>query len=114
MQLGQKIRKLRELKDFTQEYMADKLDISQQAYSLLEKDDNIPFNRLKQISEVLEVPIEQIIGFDEKFVFNSYGANSSHIAYQIVNNERKLYEDKISLLEEILRLKDEEIARLKK
>lgn len=61
------------------------------------------------------MPIEQIVGFDEKFVFNNYASiTESNIAYQIVNNERKLYEDKINLLEKIIEMKDEEIERLKR
>jgi len=104
MKIGQKIKKLREFRSFTQEYMADKLDISQQAYSLLEKDDNIPFGRIKQVAEILDVPVEQVVGLDEKFIFNNYGSNSSQIAYQIIDNERKLYEDKIKLLEDKIQL----------
>lgn len=37
--IGNKIKNIRELKNFTQEYMAEKLDISQAAYSKLEKGD---------------------------------------------------------------------------
>lgn len=35
--IGYKIKSIRELKNLTQEYMAEKLDISQAAYSKLEK-----------------------------------------------------------------------------
>ena len=37
--IGYKIKNIRELKNFTQEYMAEKLDISQAAYSKMEKGD---------------------------------------------------------------------------
>ena len=37
--IGNKIKNIRELKNLTQEYLAEKLDISQAAYSKMEKGD---------------------------------------------------------------------------
>lgn len=37
MDIGTKIRKLRELRNYNQEYMSQKLDISQKAYSDIEQ-----------------------------------------------------------------------------
>ncbi|MDR0802540.1 MAG: helix-turn-helix domain-containing protein, partial [Fluviicola sp.] len=36
MHVGQKIKKLRELKNFTQEYMANRLEMTQPSYSKIE------------------------------------------------------------------------------
>ena len=50
------IRKIREYKNYTQEYLAAKLDISQNAYSKIELGySKISLERLFQISEVLEI-----------------------------------------------------------
>lgn len=106
MKIGQKIKKLREFRSFTQEYMAEKLDITQQAYSMIEKEDTVTFNRLQQISETLQIPIEKIINFDDQFVFNNLGekAINNNIQYHFSDKLEKLYEDKIKLLEDKIQL----------
>ncbi|QJD97110.1 helix-turn-helix transcriptional regulator [Mucilaginibacter robiniae] len=50
------IRKIREDKNYTQEYLAAKLKISQNAYSKIELGrNNITLNRLLCIAEILEI-----------------------------------------------------------
>lgn len=109
MEVGSKIKKIRELKNFTQEYMAEQLHISQSTYSRFEKDDSdITLSQLENISKILDVKIEDLINFNEKLVFNNYSsnnANQAHIINQYMSdNERKLYEDKIRLLEDKIML----------
>lgn len=118
--IGYKIKGIRELKNLTQEYMAEQLDISQAAYSKLEKGSTkISQEKLDKIAEVLEVNPEDITDFDNTKVLNSInnvkGNNSRNINYndQDINLIRKLYEDKIALLEKLLSKAEEEIERLK-
>ncbi|TAE49422.1 MAG: XRE family transcriptional regulator, partial [Cytophagales bacterium] len=55
MEIGKKIKKLRELRNITQEYMAEKLDTSQQNYSRWEKGEiEITVSRLEQIAKILD------------------------------------------------------------
>ncbi len=71
MKVGQKIKKLREFKNFTQEYMAVQLEMSAANYSRLERDEiPLTLEKLQSISEVLEVNYLDILTFDEKQVFN--------------------------------------------
>lgn len=118
--IGYKIKNIRELKNLTQEYMAEKLDISQAAYSKLEKGTTkISQDKLEKIAEVLDVNPEDITDFDNKKVLNSYNSsikgNNSNITYsqQDITLIRQLYEDKIALLEKLLNNAEEEIERLK-
>jgi transcriptional regulator with XRE-family HTH domain len=54
--ITQKIRRLRELRNYRQEYMAEQLGISQNAYSRLENGETkLDVERLRKIAEVLEV-----------------------------------------------------------
>ena len=63
--IGNKIKNIRELKNLTQEYMAERLDISQSAYSKLEKGDiKVSQEKLSQIADILEVKPEDISSFD--------------------------------------------------
>lgn len=105
MEIGIKIKKIRELKNYTQEYMAELLHVSQPTYSRFERDDSdITISQLENISKILDVKLEDLINFNEKLVINNYSsnqANQAHIINQYMSdNERKLYEDKIKLLEE--------------
>ncbi|MDO4224272.1 MAG: helix-turn-helix transcriptional regulator [Bergeyella zoohelcum] len=117
--IGHKIKNIRELKNFTQEYMAEKLDISQAAYSKMEKGSvKISEEKLHKIAEILETNPEEIKDFDNKKVLNSFNnikGNNSNINYnhQDLNLIRQLYEDKIILLERLLAKQEEEIKNLK-
>jgi transcriptional regulator with XRE-family HTH domain len=60
--LGQKIKKIRELKNLTQEHVADKLGITQSNYSKLEMGkQDIPFGKLEETAHVLNTPLDQNI-----------------------------------------------------
>lgn len=105
MTIGDKIRILREMKGYSQEYMAEQVGMSQTGYSKIERDEtDIAFSRLEQIANILEVKPQDLITLDEKFVFN----NCQNGVYGIINNgtftvnERQLFEEKIALLEELL------------
>ncbi|MCU0446624.1 MAG: helix-turn-helix domain-containing protein [Microscillaceae bacterium] len=104
MTLGTKIRFFRGLKGLSQENMADLLGMSLTGYAKIERGEtDIAVSRLEQIAKVLDVKLEDITSFDEKFVFNNYGEKSQ--ANGIVNNhhnfdqERKSYLDRIEQLE---------------
>ncbi|MGB4399965.1 MAG: helix-turn-helix transcriptional regulator [Daejeonella sp.] len=59
------IRKLREYKDYTQDYLAAKLNISQNAYSKIELGySRITLERLFVISSVLEVEPAHLISME--------------------------------------------------
>ncbi|MCF6184283.1 MAG: helix-turn-helix domain-containing protein [Bacteroidales bacterium] len=103
MRIASKIRKIRELKGFSQEYMATQLGISQVAYSKFEKDDKyVNFEKLRNISKILEIDPLKLITFDESHVFNNtnqQGGNAASVMLQNCSeNERKLYEEQISHL----------------
>ena len=57
-----KIRKTRELRNYTQDYLAAKLQISQNAYSKTELGyTQITINRLAAIAKVLEVDLTDLL-----------------------------------------------------
>lgn len=61
------IRKIRESKDYTQDYLAIKLSISQNAYSKIELGyTKITVERLFQIAQILEVDPVDLINFSEE------------------------------------------------
>jgi transcriptional regulator with XRE-family HTH domain len=57
------IRKIREFRNYTQDYLAAKLKISQNAYSKIELGYSaITLDRLINIAEILEVELADLIG----------------------------------------------------
>jgi transcriptional regulator with XRE-family HTH domain len=77
MRVGNKIKSLRELKNYTQAFMASHLNMSISGYSKIESGKtDISLSRLYQIAEVLETEVSKILSFDAKTVFNqSHNAN---------------------------------------
>jgi len=71
------IRNKREYRNYTQEYLAFKLNISQNAYSKIELGyTKITVERLFQIAEVLEFDVTELINPAELIPALSTGTNS--------------------------------------
>ena len=116
-----KIKSIRELKNYTQEYMADQLGVTQAGYSKIEKGKTVlSFVKLVEIARILEVSVEDILSFDSQRYFNNFnkveGNNNGSIQINSDNNPalKELYEDKIMLLEKLLSKTEEELNRYKK
>jgi len=98
--IGERIRKLREDKNISQEKMALELNLTQSNYGRLEKDDkrlNAP--KLEKIAELLQITIS--------FLFNE---QTSKVIHQMHNEKAEAYNvDTIIQAdkEHILTLKDE-------
>jgi transcriptional regulator with XRE-family HTH domain len=61
------IRKIREFRNYTQDYLAAKLHISQNAYSKIELGySSITLARLLSVAEILEVDIVDLINSDSQ------------------------------------------------
>lgn len=118
MDIGLNIRKIRELKGYSQDFMAQQLEISQRQYSRFEKNETeITLSKLEKISEILEVTSQQLMGFDEKFIFQNQGAafGNNQNYYAFSEKEREQYEKRINHLEsEILFLRTQMEMVLKK
>ena len=111
LQLGQKIKKLRELKNFTQSYVASELGITQSAYSKMELGETeVSYSKLTKIAEVFGMAPEEIMTFNEQMIFNvmhNQTGNGFVINKGFTENEKILYENQIDQLKE-------EISYLKK
>ncbi|GAA0876479.1 hypothetical protein GCM10009118_28890 [Wandonia haliotis] len=107
--IGLKIRKVRELKNFSQQYVADKLSVSQGYYSDIENcKTNISEERLNEISNILDVNPDAIKSFNDQVVFNSCSQSGYLNTYNIPF-------DKIDkLYEEIIRSHEQRIEDLQK
>lgn len=112
LNIGTKIKKLRELKNLTQEHMASVIGVTQSAYSRLELGETeITYSKLERIAGELGMKPEEVIAFNESMVFNvmhNQTGNGLIIQNNSLNNEeRELYKLQIETLKE-------EVAYLKK
>src|SRR5690606_24361486 len=123
---GRNVKRFREMLGIKQEALAYELgeDWNQKKISLLEQKEAIEASLLKQISDVLNIPVEAFQNFDEEqavnVISNTFGDNG--IGYQKNENPVfhpieqlvKLHEEKIALYERMLKEKDEMMGRLEK
>jgi transcriptional regulator with XRE-family HTH domain len=102
-----KIKQIRELKNFTQEYVAQKLGLSTRAYSKIESGETqLTINRLNEISEVLEIQPLEILGFDDKKIFNISHSTGNNGYNNIMYPDKLIqqYEETIQSLKEQIQL----------
>ena len=118
MKVHDKIRSLREAKNWSQEDMAAKLSMSVNGYSKIERGEtkaHIP--KLEQIAEVFDVDLIELIPLDGKnvYLFSSNNGDGCHI----FNSETEVVfeNEKLQLMLELkdkeLAMKDREIGYLK-
>jgi len=105
--VGKKIRKIREIKGFTQEYLASQLGISQRAYSKLERDEvKLSWDKIVAISKTLDVKPEDLVMFNEEQIFNFHSQSGSqagrveNFIIQIPEMVVEQYESRIKELQE--------------
>src|SRR5690554_4518953 len=112
MNIGQNIKQLRELKNVTQSYVSDRLNMSIGGYSKIESGQtDVSFSKIQQIAEILETDLATILNFDSKKhivqMENNKGTIYTSINYGTVNavNESFL-QTIVNLNENIVRLND--------
>ena len=102
LHIGQKIKKLRELKNFTQSHVANELGITQSAYSKIELGETeVSYSKLTRIAEIFGMSPEEIVSFNEQMIFNimhNQTGNGFVINKGVSENEKRLYEDQIAQL----------------
>jgi transcriptional regulator with XRE-family HTH domain len=116
LNIGQNIRRIREMKNLTQEAVAERAGMSVTAYGNIERGDtDVNFRRLAEIAEALEVKEEEIVNLGSTTynttnnLQDNSSINSSYCAGPVTNH----YTIDKTLLDKILKDKDEEITFLR-
>lgn len=101
--ISDNIRLIREAQGFSQDYVAIKLEITQQAYSSIEKNpERATLSRLREIAIILQVPLVTLLGEDEVNLqqnFNQAGGNAATI-FKNISSGSDVYERWIAELKE--------------
>ena len=107
LQPEQKLKQIRELKNLSQEYIANQLGLSVRAYSKIETGETqLTINRLNEICRIMGVDPIEVLGFDDKNIFNINNSTGNN-GYNYINFPDKLvqqYEQTIQSLKEQIAL----------
>jgi transcriptional regulator with XRE-family HTH domain len=115
MEIGTRIRKIREIKGLSQENLAAELEMSITGYGKIERNEvSVNIDKLSKIGKVLGLSVEDIIGFDENIAFNNFNSTiDKQIGRYLMPEEMKeLYEENIRLLKEKITYLEEKIKDL--
>ena len=116
--LRENIRKVRELRNYTQEYMADQMGLSISGYGKIERSDSdISLSRITQIAAILNVSRAKLLEFNSEEILKEvqnedklivdYKANYTKVESTSIN------QDDLSTLLDIIRSLREENKKLK-
>ncbi|MCA0428126.1 MAG: helix-turn-helix transcriptional regulator [Bacteroidetes bacterium] len=117
--IGQRIREIRLSRNYSQQYLAQKIGVTQKAYSKIESEETkLGVDTLKKIASILDVPIESFFDSKNKPVINDFSsrAGGDNVLYKTTLDKslEKMIFELIKSKDQIILSKDEMIEKLKK
>ncbi|MFZ7253926.1 MULTISPECIES: helix-turn-helix domain-containing protein [Avibacterium] len=118
MKIHETVRTMREINQFTQEEMAEKLGISLNGYSKLERGiSKLSLEKLEKIAEIFHINVSELYSATEKGFFCLFSENSQNNSVYYANSDAVAQEnEKLKLIithkEELLKQKEKEIKQL--
>ena len=125
MSVNEKIRKIREAKDWSQEQMAEKLNMSLNGYAKIERGESkIYLDKLEQIAQVFDIDVVELMQSDGKnicfqiesplgSVYQGGGETQLLIEVERLKLALSHANEKEELLKKLLEQKDGEIQSLR-
>ena len=119
MSVHDTIRTIRELNQWTQEDMAEKLDISVNGYSKIERGKSkLTLEKLEQIANIFNINVSDLYSAKEKGFFCLFSENSQNNSNIYANTDAVVFEnEKLSLIiqhkDEIIKRQEDEISTLR-
>ena len=125
MSVNEKIRKFREAKDWSQEQMAEKLNMSLNGYAKIERGESkIYLDKLEQIAQVFDIDVVELMQSDGKnicfqiesplgSVYQGGGETQLLIEVERLKLALSHAREKEELLNKLLEQKDNEIKALR-
>lgn len=125
MNINEKIRRIRESKEWSQEQMAEKLNMSLNGYAKIERGETkLYLDKLEQIAQILDIDVVELIQSGEKNIcfqiesplgsmYQGVGESSLLIEIERLKLALSHANEKENLLNRLLEQKDNEINALK-
>jgi transcriptional regulator with XRE-family HTH domain len=87
MKLHEKIRFIRQLKGWSQEEVANQLEMSVNGYGSIERGEtDVKLSRLEQIAQVFGMELLELFGLNERSVFNLIGIYHTQFHHSLINS----------------------------
>ena len=119
MSVNDKVRALRELNNWSQEEVAERMQISESSYSRLERGKSkLDLEKLEKLAAIFKIDVAELIASDGKGLILFNGENScNHSSYYLGHQEELIWEvEKLKLQlqhEKELRIAKEEMLQQK-
>ncbi|MCP1660130.1 helix-turn-helix domain-containing protein [Neisseria perflava] len=92
MKVHEKIRKIRELKNFSQENMAEQLQMSVNGYAKIERGEvGVQMDKLEQIAGVFGMDVVDLLSLDKNMVYLNI-ENSTNASNYYASQEQYIFE----------------------
>lgn len=108
MNIGKKLKNLREYNNYTQKYVADYLEVSQKTLSNIENAENdIYFSTIEKLSKLYDVTIHQVLDLNVDFILNNNHQNGGIGGINQLNIQEGMKSDVLDCKNEIQNLKNQ-------
>ena len=98
MSVNDKIRALRELNNWSQEDMAERMNMSKSSYSRLERDERkLDLAKLEKLAAIFKIDIGELIASDDKELVLLIGTNNSNNPDDGANGQITIELEKLKL-----------------
>jgi transcriptional regulator with XRE-family HTH domain len=109
MRFSDRIKFLRQQKNYSQEYIAGQLGMSTPGYNKIERGKTNPsWDRIRQIADILDVNPQELFGLTQHL------APTNHVPTEPPAHVENGFQQRIEALEREITLRDEIIFQLKK
>lgn len=117
MSVNEKIRAIREVNQWSQEEMANKMHMSTNGYAKIERGETkLSLHKLEQIANIFNIDVLELINTGGKgvvFLMNENSDNSSNYYSDNLATELEKFKMIVSHKDEIIQQKNDEICALK-
>ena len=115
MQIGEKLKVMRQCKDWTQEELAEKLGLAVNTYAKIEQGKaTIKLDKLEKVAQIMGVDVQELIDTNEKTVLNfAENCNPNHLSqgYILLTETQCVHELEKAILS--IEQKDKELELLR-
>lgn len=109
--IGDNIKKFRELKNITRDKIAADLNMSLSNYSKIERGEiDLTISRVQEIANLLEVDVSQILNFDATHIFNT---SNNQMVQGVVGKAENMHFHTDDYKEKYIKMLEQENERLK-
>ena len=111
MKVHDKIKFMRESKGWTQEEMAEKLELSVNGYANIERGEtDVQYSRLEKLADIFGIGLLELLNFGERNVFYLIGDNQN--SFNCKNLQSTSFSEEKNELEHELEIVNAEIEEL--